>query len=245
MPLVEGLMMASMKFDATRAESLSRELDDPQFVGPDGEMRIADYLAGQLAKMGLDLERRDVAGSRFPQRVGPWVGWLGYGVMVTSMFGLIVQDNLFLVMGGLVLSFCSQRWANGVVCNWIRLGRRWPPIEAAPVLIATLPGHRPPRVRVVFQSVISGLNADPFHFSFRGPSRKSAAFAALLLIPFLLAWASLVLRCLLLVRPGRLALLKPYRILARYVNPALVVMLWVGILTCLSLVYLQSSRRAG
>ena len=49
-----------MKFDAARAEATFRELGDPRYAGPDGEARVADFLAGRFESMGYRVERREV-----------------------------------------------------------------------------------------------------------------------------------------------------------------------------------------
>lgn len=246
MPIVGALMRASMKFDPSRAESIARELGDPRFAGPDGERRSSDFLAEQFAKIGMEVECREVSGSRFPQRAGPWVAWLGYGLLVSSLYGLKMLDNVLIIFfGGLILFLCCGRWVNALISNWIRPARWWPPIETAPVLIATLPGNRPARVRVVFQSVISGIRTDPFHFAFRGRRRRWAAWIILLLIPSFLAWTGLILRYSTFLHPERPDFLYFYQIMTRYVEPSLLVMVWVAILTGLSIEYRRSSRTAG
>ena len=65
-----------MKFEVARAEETFRELGDPRLTGADGEARVADFLAGRFESMGYRVERREATGSRFPQRVLPWIGWL-------------------------------------------------------------------------------------------------------------------------------------------------------------------------
>ena len=72
-----------MKFDAARASAIFEKLGDPAFAGATGEDRIADFVANEFQRMGWNVGRREVEGSRFPQRVGPWIGWLGYGALVT------------------------------------------------------------------------------------------------------------------------------------------------------------------
>ena len=58
-----------MKFDVERAEADFRELGDARFAGPDGEAKVADFLAGRFESMGYRVERREATGSRFPLRV--------------------------------------------------------------------------------------------------------------------------------------------------------------------------------
>ena len=82
-----------MKFDAARAIAIFEKLGDPAFAGPDGERRIADFVADELQRMGWIVARREVEGSRFPQLVGPWMMWIGYGVLITAGFCVILGRN--------------------------------------------------------------------------------------------------------------------------------------------------------
>ena len=127
-----------MKFDAARASAIFEKLGDPAFAGPDGEGRIADFVAAEFERMGWKVERREVEGSRFPQRAGPWIGWLGYGVLITVGFFVFARWNRDRVHSwhfSLVAS--AHAWFTplfGINCD--RWGRRRRPIEKAPVVIA-------------------------------------------------------------------------------------------------------------
>jgi hypothetical protein len=83
-----------MKFETARASAIFEKLADPAFTGPHSEGRIAEFVAGELEKMGWKVERREVEGSRFPQRVGPWIGWLGYGAFITAGYVLLLGNVL-------------------------------------------------------------------------------------------------------------------------------------------------------
>jgi hypothetical protein len=222
-----------MKFDASRAEAVFRELRDPCYAGPDGEAKVAEFVAGQFAKLGLEVERREVRGSGFPRRAAPWVGWLGYGALVTAVYGLaLVGDRFFAVLAWL-LSLYGAPWINAVVRNRIRPGRQRPPLESAPVLIASRPGRLPASMRVVLQSVISGVEANPFQFAVRGPILRMVAYGLLYLFPP--AWGSALLLCRAgsVLHPRRLDLPMVSEILTRYLYPAFLGALWIGILMLL------------
>ena len=73
-------ILTLMKFDASRALKIVEELGGPRFAGPDWEARTAEFVAERMSALGLQVERCEVIGSRFPTRVAPWAGWLGYGV---------------------------------------------------------------------------------------------------------------------------------------------------------------------
>ena len=60
-----------MKFDAARVTGMIEKLAAPQYQGQDGEATVADFVAQQFTEIGLAVERREVVGSRFPQRVAP------------------------------------------------------------------------------------------------------------------------------------------------------------------------------
>jgi hypothetical protein len=234
-----------MKFDASRVESLLRELLDPRYVGPDGEAQLAEFIAGQFAKLGLEVERREVRGSGFPRRAAPWVGWLGYGTLITSVYGLaLLGDGFFAVLVWLLSLYCAP-WINAVVRNRIRPGRQRPPLGSAPVLIASRPGRPAASMRVVLQSVISGVEADPFQFSIRGPILSLVVYGLLYLFPP--GWGSAFLLCRagFFLNPGRLHLLMASEILTRYVYPAFLAPVWIGILLLLSREYRHRRAMAG
>jgi hypothetical protein len=154
-----------MKFDAARASATFQRLGDPAFRGPDSEARIADYVAGEFERMGWRVERRDVRGSRFPQRAAPWVGWLGYGIFITiGYFALIVAGQLSLIVL-LLLLFVQIPWLNAILSNEVRSIMPQLSPARAPLLIGSLRGEPAAPVRVVFHSVLGGLETDLFQSS--------------------------------------------------------------------------------
>jgi hypothetical protein len=159
-----------MKFDAARANAIFEKLGDPVFTAPQSDGRVADYVAHELEGMGWNVERREVEGSRFPQRAGPWIGWLGYGALITTGYLLSLRNGLLSVALALVLFFLTFQWLEAVLSNRIRPGRRRMPLETAPLLIGSLVAEHSDAVRVVFQAVLGGLKTDFFQ-SLR-PSRS-------------------------------------------------------------------------
>ena len=157
-----------MKFDAARANAIFEKLGDPAFTGPNSEGRIADFVAGELERMGWNVERREVEGSRFPQRAGPWIGWLGYGALIT--FGLLMMlrnGRRFSCPGLLSLVLAMTCGFNALLCNRIRLGSATKAArDGAAVDRLDSMGDSSPPVRVVFQAVLGGLKTDFFQ-SFR------------------------------------------------------------------------------
>jgi hypothetical protein len=151
-----------MKFDAARANAIFEKLGDPAFKGPESEGRIADYVAGELERTGWNVERREVEGSRFPQRAGPWIGWLGYGALITIGYLLSLRNGLLSVFLALLLFLLTFRWIDALFCNRVRPGRRREPLETAPLLIGSLVGEPSHTVRVAFQAVLGGLKTDFF-----------------------------------------------------------------------------------
>ncbi len=151
-----------MKFDTARASAIFEKLGDPAFTGPHSEGHIADFVAGELARMGWKVEQREVTGSRFPQRVGPWIGWLGYGALVTAGFLLTLESSPLSIVLVFVLFLLTVRWIDALLSNRIRLGRRRRPLDTAPLVIGTLAAEPSPPVRVVFQAVLGGLKTDFF-----------------------------------------------------------------------------------
>ena len=233
-----------MKFDASRAESLFRELGDPRYAGPDGEHQAADFVATQFEKSGLAVERREVSGSRFPQRAAPWVGWLGYGFLVTSVYVLALQPSVPSLILSFIVSYTCFPWIFAVIGNGIRPGRLRPPLETAPVVIASLPGDARASVRVVFQAVISGLEADPFPFLIRGQA-KWLLLCFLSLFPGLWCLAVLTYRGVQFMNPARVDARIGNDLLVRYVDPVFLTLVWIGIVTLLSFEHQRSRDRRG
>jgi hypothetical protein len=155
-----------MKFDAARVSELIEKLAEPQYQGQEGEAKVADFVAEQFTQMGMMVERREVVGSRFPQRVAPWVGWLGYATLITASYVMLVSNHRLYTDAALLLLMVGWVWLAIVLRNGIRFGRRRPPLEAAPLVIAAFPSDSSPPVRIVFQSVLGGLKTDFFQ-SFR------------------------------------------------------------------------------
>jgi hypothetical protein len=154
-----------MKFDAARVTGIIEKLGDLQYDGQEGEANVADFVAQQFTEMGMAVERREVVGSRFPQRVAAWLGWLVYGALITASYVLLWKNRLSISLA-IVLLLVGHAWLLVVLHNGIRFGRRRPPLETAPLVIASFPGESSPPIRVVFQAVLGGLKADFFQ-SFR------------------------------------------------------------------------------
>ena len=158
-----------MKFDPARAIATFEKLDDPAFAGPGGEDRIADFAAGEFQRMGWKVERRLVEGSRFPQLVGPWIGWLGYGALVTIGYWVILGGNPRLQFLAVIsIFFLGVKWLDALASNSIRPGRWMRPLKKASVVLAAASGESAPPVRVVFQTVLGGLDT-----GFLGRSARS------------------------------------------------------------------------
>ncbi len=148
-----------MKFDAARAIANFEKLDDPAFAGPDGEHQIADFVAGEFQRMGWKVARREVEGSRFPQLVGPWILWIGYGALITIGFCVILGRNpLLQILAVLTTFFVGVKWVQALAYNWVQPGRRMRPLEKAPVVIASVAGDSSPPERVIFQTVLGRLD---------------------------------------------------------------------------------------
>jgi hypothetical protein len=148
-----------MKFDAARAIAIFEKLDDPAFAGPDGEHHVADFVAGEFQRMGWNVARHEVEGSRFPQLVGPWILWIGYGALSTIGFCMILGRNpLLQILAVLTTFFLGVLWVQALAFNWVQPGRRVRPLEKAPVVIASVTGDSSPPVRVIFQIVLGRID---------------------------------------------------------------------------------------
>jgi hypothetical protein len=216
-----------MKFDSTRAYAIFDKLSDPAFMGQDSEGRIADYVAGEIERMGLKVERREVEGSRFPQRAGPWIGWLGYGGLITIGYILLLRNGLVSVALAFFLFLLTACWLDALLCNRIRLGRRRRPFEMAPLLISSLAGEPSQTVRVVFQAVLGGLQTDFFQ-SLR-PSRFW-----IMSISNVCFWLPIVIASL----PSSHDRRYPWLFMVSIIT-ILFVLLWIGILCILTWEYHQ------
>ena len=149
-----------MRFDSAKALETFQELGDRRFTGPDSEKQVAELVAERFAQMGLNLERREVVGSAFPQRVAPWVGSLGYGVLITGAYLLVLPNTSVSSVLAFILLIMSGYWCNAVFFNRIQLGRRRPPLKAAPVVVASMKMEPAPPLRVVIQALVGGLEPD-------------------------------------------------------------------------------------
>jgi hypothetical protein len=226
-----------MKFDASRVESSFRELGDPQYAGPDGEPKVADFVAGQFEKMGLMVDQREAAGSRFPQRAAPWVGWPGYGALLTMVYGLLLVPGVLSTILGFGIASFSFLWHNAVVAGRIRPGRGRPPLENAPVVIASRAGDHDGSARVVFQVVLGRLRSDDL----RPAGRSDGIDLGLRLVTVVLFVSLLGSRIGLLLNPSHVRSQIAYTHLMRYTYPCFLVLVWIGILGALFRRY----RRAG
>jgi hypothetical protein len=210
-----------MKFDADRVTRMIEKLEDSQFEGQEGEANVADFIADQFTEMGLTVERREVSGSRFPQRVAPWVGWLVYGALITASYATLVQNRPPFMELSLVSVISSWLWLKVVLHNRIRIGRRMPPLESAPLLIARCPAKSTPAKRVVFQAVMGGLKTDFFHSLQLNRSIVADGFA--------LAWLWHILN--LLVRRAHRVEIRPEEL---SLGSVLFVMTWIVIVCVLA-----------
>ncbi len=236
-----GETRVPMRFDATRVEALLRELGDPRYAGPEGEARIADFLAGQFAAMGLEVERREVTGSPLPRRLAPWVGWLGYGFLVTSVYGLVLSGRGLLPGVAIVLACSCAPWLDAVLNNRIRPGRRWRARRTAPLVIASRPGRSSASMRVIFQSVISGLEPAPSPLPLRWPIWRMLSIVLYVFPP---AWGLLlpIVRAGSGGRPERADIPIVSQLLIYGAYPAFLALAWILIL--LLLLRVHRHRRA-
>ena len=219
-----------MKFDASRAASFFRELGDPLYSGHDGEARVADLVAGHLAAAGFDVERREVTGSRFPQGVAPWVGWLGYGALMTAVYGLILVGNIFLGVAALILTFFIGRLINGVVGDRIRIGRTRPPMQKAPLVLAATAGGTPAPTRVVFLALLGQWKLNLDH---RYPWLARVVLG-MRVMTTILTWATIVCELGLFFDPDHVGFLATFGLLTRFLFPALLAVAWMVIVIELS-----------
>ena len=220
-----------MKFEVARAEETFRELGDPRLTGADGEARVADFLAGRFESMGYRVERREATGSRFPQRVLPWIGWLVPGGLLTANYGLIRRAGVVPAILAGIVAIVGFLWLSLVLGGRIRFGRRRPPLESSPVVIAwpladavaTAP------VRVVFQATLGGPGVSPWNAIAWAQPLYTLLENAIYLFLFVL----LAIRIGAYLAPARMSGLSLDAYLVGYVYPGLLAAVWIGIASLL------------
>jgi hypothetical protein len=222
-----------MKFDAARATAIFEKLGEPAFTGPNNEGHVADFVAGEFERIGWRVERREVEGSRFPQRAGPWIGWLGYGALITVGYVLSLGKGRLSVVLAFLSFAVAWRWVDALLKNRLRLGRRRKPLETGPLLIGSLTGESTPAVRVVFQSVLGGLKTDFFQ-----SLRQNRFF--IVNVSNALFWVSIIMTILANRRDGR-----NLWFLIVSIASVFFVLLWIMILQILSWEYHQSRPANG
>jgi hypothetical protein len=227
-----------MKFDTMRAKSLLHELNDPRYAGTEGEMRVADFIAGQFEGMGLTVERRAVSGSRFPQRVAPWLGWLGYGALQAAVLALILAGNIPLGILAVLTSRVSRYWLNETAGNRIHVGRNRAPLEKACIVMASPPGVHVAAVRVVFLALQGRRKLEFFELHPWLP----ITMLMTRVVSGILIWAAVSCEVDLFFRPDDAGILWLFGILTRAFYPAILALTWLGIAFLLSWEYRQSRR---
>ena len=229
-----------MRFDEAKALKTFQELGDPRFAGPDCETRVADFVAQQFTKMGWQVEQRQVVGSRFAQHVATGIGWLGYGAMFTTVYVMVLTNSVLIGIVAVVLSFAIMPWARAVFFHTIHLGNHGPPAEAAPLVIASLPGQTSASVRVVFQALLGGLEPDLSHLLSR---TRYGACLILTICPFAMTFMIITAKLgWILLHPGRPRTVMAYEVLTRFAYPGLLGFAWIWILWCLFDEYRRSRR---
>jgi hypothetical protein len=187
--------------------------------------------------MGLSVERREVVGSPFPQRIAPWIGWLGYGLLVTAAFALTLLTNILSWILALLICWLGLQWVVSVLGNQIHLGRARLPLKRAPLVIAKVPMGASAPVKVVFQAILGGLRPDFFHLVPlpRFGTMLCMVFAFLVVTAFTMAS-----RLGSLIHPESTPVLMIHRVLTQWVYPGVLALNWIVILCILSWDYHQS-----
>ena len=77
---------------------------------------------------------REAEGSRFPRRVAPWIGWLGYGVLITTIDLLLSGGSARAGLLALLILIPARRGWRPCSAIGFAWGRRIPPLERAPLV---------------------------------------------------------------------------------------------------------------
>ena len=232
-------MAASMRFDSARARKVIDELGDPRFAGPDGEARVADFVAEQFATMGWQVERLSVVGTR-PHRLASWARWLAYGFLITSAYGLLLLDRLAASAGAVLLLLYGMILFGDLVASSIRTARPRPPSGSAPVVVASLPRSSPAPVRVVFRASLGELRPSLFHVVLRDKYHDLFWINGLLFACMMFA---LLLGLGMWYRPGREFSRLGHEVFLRYLIPPILAFNWIVILGVLAWEYHQFRSR--
>jgi hypothetical protein len=216
------------------------ELGDPRYEGPEGEAHVADFVAEHFATMGWQVERLAVVGSKWPQRVASWAGWLGYGFLITSSYGLILLEEIVASVLAVLFLLFGLILFSDLVGGGIRLGHRWSPLGSAPVVVASLPRGSPPPVKVVFQACLGGLRPSLFHVILKYKYHyllwiNGSLFVCLILV--------LLSRAGMWFRPGREYAMVVHKVSLRYISPAILAFHWIVILSVVAWEFHQVRRR--
>src|SRR5438045_2081187 len=109
-----------MRFDTARAMEWVGTFAFPRAAGTEGERRAAEIAAAELDRLGLQVERVGIHGSRLPALVQPWLGWVGVGAWAT---GLAVATHLGAAWPvRLTLSVGALIWLRLTAVEGFRLG---------------------------------------------------------------------------------------------------------------------------
>ena len=156
-----------MRFDAAKALEMFQKLGDPRFAGPDGEARVADLVAEQFASMGFQVENRAVVGSGFPAWAVSWVSWLGFGFAMTAAMAVVwtFRSEWPTHVFGWPLLILAILWLILALRLGFRFGWDLPPKSTAPLIVARKGPDSSPCCRVVFQTPIGRISADPHESS--------------------------------------------------------------------------------
>jgi hypothetical protein len=215
-----------MRFDSTKALETFRELGDPRFSGPDNESRVADLVAERFFQLGLSFERRQVVGSAFPQSVAPWIGPLGYGILITGAYLLVLPNSVVSSVFAVFLWLLSAYWVNGFVANSTQLGHRRPPLQEAPVVIASMKMASTPPLRVVFQALVGGLESDLTHL-LKWPRARILGLLTVGSTLLILDGVACKIMLVLGAMPPRVVV--SYDVLIRYACPGFLAIAWIVI----------------
>jgi len=150
-----------MKFDTARALSIVEELGGPRFAGAAGEAQQADFVAHQLAQMGLRVQRRDVTGSGLPRLAVSSASWLGFGLVMTVAMTIVWScgNRWPTQVFGWPLFVLGGFWLVFGLGHGLRFGWKLPPYGTAPLVVARTENEGSPSCRVVFQTPLGSVSA--------------------------------------------------------------------------------------
>jgi hypothetical protein len=145
-----------MRFDTARAIEWAGRFAFPREAGTDGERRAAEVVAGELGRLGLQVDQVAVQGSRLPALAEPWLGWVGLAAWSTALALATYKGAAWPLR--LALAIGASAWLYLTAVGSLRLAWAWPRRVATTNVVAWRMVEPSPQVRVVFHTTLDAFD---------------------------------------------------------------------------------------